>query len=198
MGIHWFARALWFAKMQRLLRISGVFKFEPCGGLKSWWFEAGAWVSLSLITQQKQCFPPVYEPSKPFLTSTPYKSFEWTTKCPPCWRTLLRATSFLKYGLSVFRAVRITFWDVAPRLERSFVSARGIRVHWSAQSRSIARRSRRYKVLVDLWKVQLFIPSGKSAPINELLLRTCEGNAESTFDKVRLPYPISSFSSLTP
>ena len=37
---------------------------------------------------------------------------------------------------------------------------------------------------MGLWKVQPFISSGNSAPINELLLRMCEGSAESTFDKV--------------
>ena len=51
---------------------------------------------------------------------------------------------------------------------------------------------------MGLWKVQPFISSGNSVPINELLLRTCEGSAESTFDKVRFPYHISWFPSLKP
>jgi hypothetical protein len=55
-----------------------------------------------------------------------------------------------------------------------------------------------YKVFADLWKVQPFIASGKFAPINELLLRTCEGSAESTFDKIRLPYLSGWFPFLKP
>jgi len=42
------------------------------------------------------------------------------------------------------------------------------------------------------------IYSGKSAPINNLSLRTCESSTESTFDKIRLPYPTSWFPSLKP
>ena len=199
-GIRWCGWALSFAKIQRLLRMSGVFKFEPCGGLKFWRFEVGIWVSLFLITQQQQIFPPGYELLKPFLTSTLYKFFERTIKFQVTWRKLLRATSSLKFGRSVFRPVPITFWDAARRSGRSFASTEWTRAHWSALSRRVARRLRRYKVFMDLnqWKVQPFISYGNSAPINELLLRTCEGSAQSTFFKIQLPYHISWFPSLTP